>query len=211
MYQPEQMSPHNKPQRFDRVAIIQAIQTPLGFFVLVVLVVEVVFGIIAGLQSGPDRTYLVVGMILLMFFVVAVVAFLAYKGKGLALPQKQERDSITAPKFLLLVGPPEDMPDLDITMIEWDDDECFVLGNKLKELITLVPSKVGPSFRVQMPRQLVEKLEPDYPLELQLKDKKGHRWRVKRFFMFENLLPLHCIDDRKIIAREYGEGSSDDW
>jgi len=54
------------------------------------LVVEVVFGIIAGLQQGPDRRYLIVGMISLMLFVVAIVGVLAYLGKGSA--PKPERD-----------------------------------------------------------------------------------------------------------------------
>src|SRR5260370_25686988 len=103
------MAPSTKQRRStaDRVGIIQAIQTPLGFFVLVVLVVEVVFGIVAGLRAGSDRTYLIIGMIALMFFVVAIVRFLAYSGKGLALPQRREQDSSRTLKFSLLVGPPE--------------------------------------------------------------------------------------------------------
>jgi len=202
-----QMASSTKQRRstVDRVGIIQAIQTPLGFFVFVVLVVEVVFGIVAGLRPGSDRTYLIIGMIALMFFVVAIVSFLAYSGKGLALPPGREQDSSRTLKFSLLVGPPEEMKDLDITVIEWDDGECFIVGNNLKEQITLVPSRVGPSFRVQIPRQLIDNLEPDYPLELLLRDKKGHRWRVKRFFMYENLLPLSSLDDLKIIIRDYGE------
>ncbi len=66
-----------------RVNIIQTVQTPLGFFTLVLLVVEVIFGTIASLSQGLDRTYLVVGMIFLMFFLVGIVAFLTYKRRGL--------------------------------------------------------------------------------------------------------------------------------
>jgi hypothetical protein len=62
--------------------IIQMVQTPLGFFTLVVLIVEVIFGIIATFSQGTDRTYLVVGMICLMFFLVGIVAFLSYKRPG---------------------------------------------------------------------------------------------------------------------------------
>lgn len=112
-----------------RVDIIRSVQTPLGFFVLVVLVVEAIFGLVAW-RSGPerpDRTYLVIGMIALMFFVVGIVAFLAYSGKGLALPERSGKDLNRHSKYLLLIGPPEDMPELDIAVIEWDDDECFVI------------------------------------------------------------------------------------
>ncbi len=66
----------------ERAKIIQTVQKPLGFFTLVVLVVEAIFGIIATLSQGADRTYLVVGMICLMFLLVGIVAFLAYKRPG---------------------------------------------------------------------------------------------------------------------------------
>ncbi len=100
---------------------------PLGFFVLV-LVVEVVFGIVAGLREGPDRTYLVVGMICLMFFVVGIVAFLAYSGRDIGLLGRSGGS-----RYSLLVGPPEDMPDFDIAIIEWDEAECFIISTKIKE------------------------------------------------------------------------------
>ena len=53
-----------------RLAIIQATKTPLGFFSLVVLVVEVILGITANLSQGEDRTYLVIGMLVLIFLLV---------------------------------------------------------------------------------------------------------------------------------------------
>jgi hypothetical protein len=194
------MPPRSNQRRLslDRIQVLQSISTPLGFFVLVVLVVEVVFGIIAGLQQGPDRTYLIVGMIFLMFFVVAIVGVLAYLGKGLGQNDFSGRLS-------LLVLPPEDMPELDVAAIDWNDAECFILSDKMKEPITLVPSRVGPSFRVEIPRQIIRKLELAHPVELQLKDKRGYRWRVKRFFVLENLVHLSCLDDREKVVRDYRE------
>ncbi len=60
-----------------RLGIIQAVRTPLGFFTLAVLVVEVILGIVANRSEGPDRTYLVIGMLVLMFLLVLIVAGLA--------------------------------------------------------------------------------------------------------------------------------------
>src|ERR1043165_4614908 len=57
--------------------IIATVQTPLGFFVLVVLVVEAIFGAVAAMSSGPERTYLVVGMLVLIFALIIIVAVLA--------------------------------------------------------------------------------------------------------------------------------------
>lgn len=190
----------------DRVSIIQSIQTPLGFFVLVVLVVEVVFGVVASLREGQDRTYLVIGMIALMFFVVAIVAFLLYSGRGQELLRARSEGDTKSSRYSLLLGPPEDMPEFDIAMIEWDDSECFIIGTKLKEQITLVPSRVGPSFEIKIPRRVLDDLEPEDPVEIQLKDKKGHRWKVKRFFIFQNLVRLSWAEERAKILEAYDEG-----
>ena len=59
--------------------IIGAVQTPLGFFVLALLLGgETVLGIAAGLTTGSDRTYLIIGMIALIFFLVGLVAVMAF-------------------------------------------------------------------------------------------------------------------------------------
>src|SRR5262245_50750348 len=67
---------HQRPSA-SRVEIVRTVKTPLGFFVLVVLVVEAIFGVVAGLSSGPDRTWLVVGMLALIFLLVSIVTFMA--------------------------------------------------------------------------------------------------------------------------------------
>jgi hypothetical protein len=56
------------------VRVIEAVKTPLGFFVLIVLVVS---GIIASLSQGVDRTYLVGGMLALTFLLVLLVSVIA--------------------------------------------------------------------------------------------------------------------------------------
>ena len=61
-----------------RVGLIRAVNTPLGFFVLIVLVIEAILGTLAGMSSGFDRTLSLVGMLVIIFALVAVVAFMAY-------------------------------------------------------------------------------------------------------------------------------------
>jgi len=58
--------------------IIRTVQTPLGFFALVVLVVEAIVGGIAALSSGTDRTYLLLGMLVVMITLIFIVAILAF-------------------------------------------------------------------------------------------------------------------------------------
>ena len=69
--------PVNPEPTVMRANIIRAIETPLGFFALVVLIVEVMFGIIAAMSQGSDRTWLIAAMVILIFFLVIVVASLA--------------------------------------------------------------------------------------------------------------------------------------
>jgi hypothetical protein len=64
--------------RESRASIIETVQTPLGFFALVVLVVEVILGITAGLVRGVDPTWVVAAMVGLIFLLVFIVAALAY-------------------------------------------------------------------------------------------------------------------------------------
>jgi hypothetical protein len=61
-----------------RVEIINTVQTPLGFFVLVVLVTESLLGIVVGLSEGSDRTMAIIAMIALIFTLVGLVAFMAW-------------------------------------------------------------------------------------------------------------------------------------
>jgi hypothetical protein len=60
-----------------RAKLVETVQTPLGFFSLVVLVVEVILGISANLSSGKDRTYLIFGMLGLIFLLVLIVTVMA--------------------------------------------------------------------------------------------------------------------------------------
>ena len=61
-----------------RINIIRAVTNPLGFFVLVVLIVEVILGTLVGLtEEGTQRQTLIVGMLALIFLLVILVAGMA--------------------------------------------------------------------------------------------------------------------------------------
>jgi len=59
-----------------RKSILESVTTPLGFFVLVVLVVEVIFGIAAH-YFDQQRTLIIIPMIVLIFVLVGIVTFLS--------------------------------------------------------------------------------------------------------------------------------------
>lgn len=62
----------------NRVGIIRTVQTPLGFFVLVVLVVEAMLGTIAYTSNGQNTTFALLGMVVILALLIAVVAWMAY-------------------------------------------------------------------------------------------------------------------------------------
>lgn len=74
-----------------RVAIIEAVKRPLGFFTLVVLVGEVILGGLATRAAGSDFTLLIVGMLALLFALVIVVFRLAKSGEQPVAPAPKSR------------------------------------------------------------------------------------------------------------------------
>jgi hypothetical protein len=72
------MTPQKISISKDRTSIISAVKTPLGFFVLVVLVVEGILGTLSGAAlSGSDRSVALYGMFALIGVLIAVVVSLA--------------------------------------------------------------------------------------------------------------------------------------
>jgi len=72
------MTTENAEKISSRIGIIQAVRTPLGFFSLAVLVVEMMLGVTANFSQGTDRTCLIIGMLILIFSLVLIVAGFAF-------------------------------------------------------------------------------------------------------------------------------------
>lgn len=62
----------------ERVGLVRSVQTPLGFFALVVLIVEALLGVVVAATEGIDRSITIGGMLVIIAALVATVAFLAY-------------------------------------------------------------------------------------------------------------------------------------
>jgi|HubBroStandDraft_1064217.scaffolds.fasta_scaffold271436_1 hypothetical protein len=72
------MKAQKTPIGDDRTSIINAVRTPLGFFVFAVLVLEGILGMLSGLAfSGTDRSEALHGMFALIGVLIALVAILA--------------------------------------------------------------------------------------------------------------------------------------
>ena len=65
-------------EQSNRLGIIKTVQTPLGFFTLTVLIVELILGFAMNSTQGQGTWFLIVSMITLIFSLVAIVALLAF-------------------------------------------------------------------------------------------------------------------------------------
>src|ERR1035441_5958483 len=84
-------------------------------------------------------------------------------------------------RLALLLCLPSELAALDIQLIEWDEDECFIMGAKLKEKVKLIAAPGGQSLQVHLSGRILDSLKNEEFLELKLKDKNGKRWVVRRF------------------------------
>ena len=92
------MAPAPVSSSESRTSLIQSVKTPLGFFTLAVLVTEVLLGLLAPKASGGDFTILVISMIVLMFVLVGIVAYISltkpYTLINDTYPSKEESPSL---------------------------------------------------------------------------------------------------------------------
>ncbi|MCE9620089.1 MAG: hypothetical protein K8R92_09265 [Planctomycetes bacterium] len=96
----------------NRAEILKAVQTPLGFFALALIVVEVVFGIVAGLASGTDRTYAIFGMLSVLLLLIIIVAIITFFRPEALFGKRQDTSVPTLPpagKFVNTNGAPANL------------------------------------------------------------------------------------------------------
>jgi len=71
----------------ERKSIISAVKTPLGFFVLVVLIIEVILGLSLGGIPQQERVYITYALVGLLFLLIGIVSLMAvYKPNSLGMP-----------------------------------------------------------------------------------------------------------------------------
>jgi hypothetical protein len=182
-----------------RAELVQAVKTPLGFFVLTILVVEAVLGGLTAFSSSADRRLLIWGMLVLLGVSIAVVGALAYLKPEVLQGRRPDLP------FSLFISAPTEMTGLDIGSIPWDDGACFLIGDGLREPVQMVPSRVGPTLRVHISQTLAQRLAPNEPYHLELQDTHGLRWRVANFYFFESVHPLISVEGKERVLSAYEE------
>jgi hypothetical protein len=165
--------------RDSRQGIIAAVNTPLGFFSLVVLIVDSAIGVFAASSPASDRTPLLWAMAGIMCLVTVVVATLEYLRPG-SLTGKRPRIH-----YSVVISAPADMPGFDISQISWVDGKCFLAVRKKRVPINPAPGDAGVSFEIRIPADLFEEIDATDPVRFELVDAYDLRWEVGPFFVHQ--------------------------
>jgi hypothetical protein len=151
--------------------------------ILVFLVVVTAFAVLAanlGWIPHPSPNFATWGLASVLAEIMALFVFVS------KWTFRERKPSV------ILVAPrnPPGLQFLDITQIDWVQQECFVRCGPVKKQVSVVPDLVGSAFRVLLPDGLMEKLKDDDLVELELVDAKGNHWHVRPFLPLQTLMPL---------------------
>ena len=113
--------------------IIESVKTPLGFFTLVVLLIEIIFGVVSAFVSPGLQSFLVISMVLLIFCLVGVVAYLAVRHpealRGERRPQfSTDLNSIEVGNDVVLLEPRKKKILLEANVVEWNNSMNPFIG-----------------------------------------------------------------------------------
>ena len=103
----------------NRLRIIETVQTPLGFFTLTVLIVEVILCLAANFSQESDRRFLIICMVVLIFLLVAIVTGFAF----------------FRPEALIGKRPAGNKPNLISTQIQPSGNRKLDQASKITDLI----------------------------------------------------------------------------
>jgi hypothetical protein len=192
----------NAPRTTERRAdIIESVTTPLGFFVLVVLVVEAVIGALAA-YSPQDRGIIILYMIVILVLLIVVVSALAFF-RPEALSGRRAGPSLRS-AYSVVISRPEKLPEFDISQISWDPNKCFLNYSGKKRSVVPAPGLVGPGFEVRLPPDLMEEISHTEPIDIELVDMKGFRWQIRPFYVYQTSVKLVCLSNRATLLEAYG-------
>jgi hypothetical protein len=180
------------------------VTTPLGFFVLVVLVVEAGIGGLAAYTESPQRGIIILYMVIILVMLIAVVSALAFF-RPQALSGQPPGPSLKS-VYSVVISAPEQLPTFDITQISWNSDQCFLNYSGKRKRVVPVRAPVGLAFEIRFPPGLLDEISHTEPLDVELVDTKGLRWEIKPFFIFQTSVKLVCRSNKAQVLQAYGDG-----
>ena len=143
------MDTQNLGQQFNRIEVIQTVKTPLGFFVLVVLVVEVLLGGIA-ISSGDVASQTVV------FCMVGIIVILIIVVSGMAIWRPESLRGKSTPKSsniaAAVVYPPNEKERYEKLFKGFDADRGYIAYNPPFEVEFTAPHVLQKAVEINAER-----------------------------------------------------------
>jgi hypothetical protein len=177
-----------------RGAILDRITEPLGFFVLVVLIIEALIGTVASFSDQTSRTQLTIYMLILLGSVIVGVFILAFF----------RPETVGLRSATVILSFPQTLSRLDITRISWISSKCFINYSNKRDNITPALSPVAPSFEITLSSRILAQLRGQ-PLDIELTDENGLIWVVKPFHVHQRPVMLVCKGDLERVQKLYGD------
>jgi hypothetical protein len=196
-------APGNKPDTATarRAQLVDAVTTPLGFFVLAVLVVEAVIGLLAAFVPASERGSIMIYMIGILALLVVVVAGLACFRIDALMGKRINSDRT----YSVVISAPTSLADLDIERIAWDREKCYLCYGNRKEKINPVFGAVGLGLEVRISSPVLDAISHTEPVDLQFVDRLGFRWEVAPFYIYQRTVRLRCLSKEREVILAYGD------
>jgi hypothetical protein len=199
--------PEKRDQSPSRVSIIKTITSPLGFFALITLIIEAILALFAARVDGLNLTILLCGMLLALFSLIALVAYLLIKKRESVLDSIRPESAVAEVSsfqqlvYTITLGPPDDMQNLSLARISWDLDKCIVRCADTE--VNVKPAFGHGGFEVRLPPKVLAKISDTETLQLQLVDRKGLQWEVRPFFL-RTVVSLSYLCSEDDVKAAYG-------
>jgi hypothetical protein len=180
-----------------RLSIIAAVTTPLNFFVLVVLVVEAGLGLFAKTLRENDQITLVLLIVGVLVLLILVVAFLAYVRPWVLTGVRTE--------YTVVIAPSAKLTGIDMTQISWNAEKCFLNSSGKKSPVVPVLGPLSPNFAIKIDPAILTEISGSKPLDMELVDKKGFRWEIRPFYIYQTSVEIFCLADAADVLDAYGD------
>ena len=189
-----------------RSNIIASVTSPLALFALVILVIEGLLGVFAARATGADFTFLVYGMVGSLVLLILIFAFLLlFQRTSIldTLSSAADKAQSAGQAFVITLAAPNDMQGFDLANVSWDHQKCLARCAD-KEAKIKPAFGAGATFEVRLPAVIVKVASDTEPVELELTDQKGNKWRVRPFFLAHRSVALSCVTSKQNIIDSYG-------
>jgi hypothetical protein len=188
--QPQPVPPSRKKDLTERDFVFAVLGTLTGVLISIFFIFLLSQSSVG--NSGSLTPVFMVGILLALIALVSILVFF-------------RRESKPSPNSVYsVVISAEKLPDLDITQITWNSQQCFLNYSGKKKAVVPVLGR-GGAFEIRLPGFLDE-ISHTEPVDIELVDMKGFRWQIRPFYVYQTSVSLVCLSNKTQVLAAYGDG-----